>query len=215
LSGDYFAKEKARAKTEQLNASLPQDVSIDLSRQINDSTQFLVNDVSMRREEPGEVSASKVGQVLSSELVASINYRFEGYNFLLAEPAAEREKKYASADIVKPSRETKMPYSNAEYLKQLLELTTFKFKLFRVKLPPGSRGDLPAEAERILADRPELAHLNRWITVFTGGKEGKEVEGLCEAEKTVRIVKIEKNYKMREGFLVTTNPIFIHVADSD
>jgi hypothetical protein len=39
--------------------------------------------------------------------------------------------------------------------------------------------------------------------------------GLCEEGKRVKIVKIEKNYKMKEGFLLTTSPLFIFTEDND
>lgn len=142
----------------------------------------------------------------------SINYRFEGYSVLLTETPQEREKKYAS-EVAKPERD-KLPFSNNEYLKVLSELTTFKFKLHRAKLPSHSRPDLEAEAAKILALQPEMAHLSRWITVFAGGKEG-QAEGLCEPGKTVKVVKLEKNYKIREGWLLLTNPLFIYAADSE
>ena len=89
-------------------------------------------------------------------------------------------------------------------------MTTFKFKLHRAKLPPTSRPDLEAELAKILALHPDMGHLSRWITVFVGGKEG-----LCEAGQTVKVVKLEKNYKIKEGWLVLTNPLFIYAVDSE
>jgi hypothetical protein len=41
------------------------------------------------------------------------------------------------------------------------------------------------------------------------------VEGLCEPCRTVRVIKLEKNYRIREGWLLLTNLLFIHAADSD
>jgi hypothetical protein len=62
------------------------DVSIDMSRQINESTQLLImNNVSREEENKLDISISEIGkQVLTSELVSK-KFSFEGYSFFLQE----------------------------------------------------------------------------------------------------------------------------------
>ena len=130
------------------------DVSIDMSRQINESTQLLImNNVSREEENKLDISISEIGkQVLTSELVSK-KFSFEGYSFFLQEEASEREKKFAS-DVDIPTKEN-LPFKKEDYIKKLQETTSFKFKLFRGKLPKKClEVNLQDEASKILEARP-------------------------------------------------------------
>ena len=48
-----------------------------------------------------------------------------------------------------------------------------------------------------------------------GAKDNQDFESLYNAEANVKITKLEKNYKIKEGYMITTNALFIFLADNE
>jgi hypothetical protein len=149
------------------------DISIDMSRPVDESTQHIMNDFDRTNRNEKEVEAkSEIGkEILGGEGMEDINFRYENYKILISQSAEEREKKF-SEDVSKIER-GKLPTKFEDCEKTMLATTTFRYKVYRVKVPSKFNLDLQLEVEKVLAEHPEWSHLNQWVTVFAGGKDIK------------------------------------------
>ena len=106
---------------------------MDMTKPINESTQFLVNEVDHTMVKDKASESLQNSQILTGELAQSINFRFDNYNIFLKENEGDKNKKY-SQDIDKIEK-GKIPWKNEDYEKIMFISTTFKYKFFKVKIP--------------------------------------------------------------------------------
>ena len=53
-----------------------------------------------------------------------------------------------------------------------------------------------------------MAHLDREVTVFYGGKEKKDYENIYE-EQGLKVLRLVDNNSIREGYLLRTNVLLM------
>ena len=53
-----------------------------------------------------------------------------------------------------------------------------------------------------------MAHLDREVTVFYGGKEKKDYENIYE-EQGLKVLRLVDNSSIREGYLLRTNVLLM------
>lgn len=87
-------------KKQNATTTTVQDISIDFTRPINESTQFLENQfdntIFMKKEVEKVEEVNAI--ILNGETVMKINFRFENYEILLRESEVEREKKFVEKE---------------------------------------------------------------------------------------------------------------------
>lgn len=98
LTMDYLVQ--VREKKQNTSTTTVQDISIDLTRPINESTQFLENqfDNTMFMKKEVEKVEEANATILNGETIQKINFRFENYDILLRETELDIEKKFVEKE---------------------------------------------------------------------------------------------------------------------
>ena len=56
---------------------------------------------------------------------------------------------------------------------------------------------------------PELAHYNRWVTVFYGGREAKDYENIYDPDQPLKVLRMSDNKTIKEGYLLRSNVLLM------
>ena len=201
-----YTKELNNAKTD-----VSQSVEISLSRPI-DETSMLFNDTvnnEIGKENENEKSMVKVlpPELLNTSTVPI--FKFEQYDFCLLEKEEEREKRY-SEDLEKVKRKA-ISYNNPDYDEKIKTQTKCKLKIFKLTIPSKYKVNLEDSVQKILEKDPSLANHNRYVTVFYGGKESKDYENLYDENSFLKVLRMNDNNNIKEGYLLRTNVLLMYV----
>lgn len=208
-----FDKEYKYRKEELNNAKaeISQTIDIDMSRPVDESSLMFNESFNNSMIRPAE-DKSFERRVLPPELVNNNQpvFRFQNYSFCLEETAEDRQVRYS--DKVEVVKKKSISYSNADYEKAINGAMKSKFKIYRLVVPVRYKSiNLEGQVEKILNAQPELAHFNRWVSVFYGGKEPKDYESLYSEDQSLKVLRFGDNSVIKEGYMLRTNVVLMFV----